>query len=323
MEIAPNIHRIPCIFDDTRVVFAHLLIGSEASMLVDTGCAHNPQQDILPYMEKIGFDPKTLNYILISHSDLDHQGGNQPMKEAAPQALVLCHKLDRPWIESTDALIKGRYMQFDTPHGFVTPDEAIAAIHADTLSCPIDMTLEGGETFRLSPDWYVEAVHTPGHTWGHLAVYDSKSKTMIAGEAALWNAILDVDWNPVLPPTYCYVDTYLATLDRLMGMTIDIFSSAHWPLKQGTDVGDFLRESRNYCLHVEQKLLDFAASYGAFTLSEAIEQVGASVSSWPENGNGLLTFPFNGNLKRLVQRGQLIEERNDANLVIWRLPHRK
>ena len=320
MEIAPNIHRIPCIFGGKRVVFVHLLIGTEASLLVDTACAHNPAQDILPYMEKIGFDPQDLNYIVISHSDLDHQGGNQPMKDAAPDAILMCHNLDRPWIESTDALIKGRYLQWDEPHGFVTPDEVIAEIHADTLSAPVDMTLEGGEKLRLSSDWYVEVVHTPGHSWGHLAVYDPQSKTMIAGEAALWNAILDVDWNPVLPPTYCYVDTYLATLDRLIGMDIDIFSPAHWQLQQGSDVGDFLRESRNYCLHVEQKLLDFAGTFGAFTMQDAIEQVGPQISTWGEEGNGLLTFPFNGNLQGLVQRGQLIEGRNDDNIVIWQLP---
>lgn len=319
MEIAPNIHRIPCIFDENRIVFVHLLIGSEASMLVDTACAHNPQQDILPYMQKIGFDPQNLSYIVISHSDLDHQGGNQPMKDIAPQAWIMCHTLDRPWVESTEALIRGRYMQFDEPHGFETSDEVIAAIHADTLSSPIDITLEGGEQFRLSPDWYVEIVHTPGHTWGHLAVHDPNSKTMIAGEAALSNAILDADWNPVLPPTYCYVDTYLATLDRLIAMKIEIFSPAHWQLQQGSEVDDFLRESRNYCLHVEAQLLNFAESHGAFTLQEAIEQVGPTISSWGEAGNGLLTFPFNGNLQRLLQRGQLRETRNADNIVTWQL----
>ena len=32
------------------MVYCHLLIGDQAAMLVDTGCAHNPAQDILPYM---------------------------------------------------------------------------------------------------------------------------------------------------------------------------------------------------------------------------------------------------------------------------------
>lgn len=319
MEIAPNIHRIECHFFETRMTYVHLFIGEDASMLVDTCCAHNPEQDILPYMEKLGFDPKQLTYILISHSDLDHQGGNAPMKEASPQAILMCHNLDKPWIESTDALIHGRYTQFDSDHGFITPDEAKASIHQDTLSHPIDMTLEGGEQFRLSDNWYIEAIHTPGHTWGHLAVYDPRSKTMAGGEAALWNAIMDINGNPALPPTYCYVDSYIATLERLMRMDIETYSGAHWQLKQGAEVKEFLYESKNYCLHVEQQLLNFATQ-GTFTLQDAMNTLGDKLGDWNDAGKGLLTFPFMGNLNRLVARGQLKVDRNTDNIVTWNLP---
>jgi glyoxylase-like metal-dependent hydrolase (beta-lactamase superfamily II) len=300
--------------------YVHLFVGSEAIMLVDTCLAHNPEQEILPYMQSIGVSPEQLTYILISHSDIDHQGGNQPMKDAAPQAIFMCHNLDRPWIEDTDALIDGRYAQFDFDHGFETTDAARAAMHEETLSAPINMTLEGGEQFRLSPDWYVEAIHTPGHTWGHLAVFDPRSKTMAAGEASLWNAILDENWNPVLPPTYCYVDTYLATQDRLMAMQIDQFSPAHWQLQTGAEVAEFLRESRNYCLHVEAKLLELAQKRRRFTLKEAMEELGPVIGKWGRDGDGLLPFPLTGNLVRLVARGQLVKGRNDADLVIWSLP---
>jgi glyoxylase-like metal-dependent hydrolase (beta-lactamase superfamily II) len=321
MEIAPNIHRIKCPFDTNRVSFVHLFVGSEAAMLVDTCCAHNPDQDILPYMRQIGLDLDKLRYLLISHSDLDHQGGNLPMKQAAPHALLVCHNLDRAWIENTDALITGRYMQFDQDHGFVTTEAAKEGIRAQTFSAPVNVTLEGGETFRLSPDWYVEAVHTPGHTWGHLAVYDPQSKTLAAGEAALWNAILDIDWQPALPPTYCYVDTYLATLERLMAMDIQNYSPAHWPLQQGSAVGDFLRESRNYCLHNEQKLLELARTHGPFTLREAIEILSPQIGQWPTANSGLLAYPLAGNnLSRLVQRGQLAVGRSADQLVQWSLP---
>jgi glyoxylase-like metal-dependent hydrolase (beta-lactamase superfamily II) len=320
MEIAQGVHRIQCIFGGNRISFVHLFVGNEAAMLVDTCCAHNPTQDILPYMEKIGLDKEKLKYILISHSDLDHQGGNQPMKEAVPNALFICHNLDRPWIESTEALITGRYMQFDIDNGFETPDSVKASIHQDCLSCPIDITLEGSETFRLSRDWYIHAIHTPGHTWGHLTVYDPRGKALAAGEAALWTAILDVDWNPALPPTYCYVDTYLATIDRLMAMDIEVYSAAHWPLQQGTQVAEFLRESRNYCLHVEQKLLKLAQTHGKFTLKQAIQLLGPELGTWSAQNAGLLTYPLNGNLNRLVQRGQLVTGRNTENLLTWSLP---
>jgi glyoxylase-like metal-dependent hydrolase (beta-lactamase superfamily II) len=320
MEIARGVHRIECRFGDNRMAYVHLLVGTDAALLMDTGCAHNPHQDILPYMAHIGVEPGQLTYIVISHSDLDHQGGCQPMKEAAPQAVMLCHNLDRPWIESTDALISGRYMQFDADHGFETSQTTIAEIHRDTLSWPVDMTVEGGESFRLSPDWHVELLHTPGHTWGHLALYDPRSKTLAANEAALWTSILDTDWQPAMPPTYCYVDTYLSTLDRLMTMEIETLSPAHWPVQRGHEVGDFLRASRNFCLHVEKQLYQLAHKLGPFTLKTAISQLGQTLGRWPRAADGMLTFSLAGNLARLTQRGQLVAMRNADNLIEWSLP---
>jgi glyoxylase-like metal-dependent hydrolase (beta-lactamase superfamily II) len=319
MEITKGIHRIECKFGGTRMVYVHLLIGETASMLVDTGCAHNPQQEILPYMEKIGFDPKKLTYILISHSDIDHQGGNQPMKQAAPGALLTCHNLDRPWVEDTEALISGRYSQWEADHGIGYGEAGKQGIREGCLSAPLDLTLEGGEGFRLSPDWVVQAVHTPGHTWGHLAVYDPRSKTMISGEAAMWNAILDENWNPAMPPTYCYVDTYLATQEHLMAMDIEMLLPAHWQVQRGKEVAEFLRESKNYCLLVEQKLVEFAKQRGTYTLREAIDTLGLELGGWSKDTNQDFSYGMAGNLVRLVNRGILKTGRNKDNLMTWSL----
>ncbi|MBP6440257.1 MAG: MBL fold metallo-hydrolase [Caldilineaceae bacterium] len=319
MEIAPGIHRIKCLFGAKRMVYVHLLVGEDAAMLVDTGCAHNPEQEILPYMRSIGFDPARLTYIVISHSDIDHQGGNAAMKKVAPQAILACHNLDRPWVEDTEALIQGRYAQFERDHGIGYGDDGKAGIRAGCHSQRLDLTLSGGEQFRLSRDWSVEAVHTPGHTWGHLAIFDPRSRTMISGEATMWTAILDDDWQPAMPPTYCYVDTYLATQDRLLAMEIDLLASAHWPLQQGPAVAEYVSESRNYCLLVERKLLGFARSRGDFTLCDAIDQLGPSLGQWPAAANQDFSYGMAGNLESLTKRGLLRTERNAAGLITWRL----
>lgn len=319
MEIAPGVHRIECNFGGTRMAAVHLFVGSEASLLVDTCCAHNPEADILPYMAKIGLDPARLTYIVISHSDLDHQGGNAPMKAAAPQAILMCHTLDRPWIESTDALIEGRYNQFAAEHGMVMSEADKEDTRRQTLSAPIDMTLEGGESLRLSPDWYVDVLHTPGHTWGHLVVFDPRSRTMAAGEAALSTAILDAAGNPLMPPTYCYVETYLATIGRLSGMQIDTYSPAHWPVRTGNDIAEFFRESKNYCLHLESRLMQMAAA-GPFTLIDACNTLGPQVGEWPRGFDIVLQHPLLGNLRFLEQRGRLITGRNADGLKTWSLP---
>lgn len=318
MEIAPGIHRIKCLFGVGRMVYVHLLIGDDAALLVDTGCAHNPAQEILPYMESIGFDPQRLTYILISHSDIDHQGGNAAMKLAAPQALLLCHNLDRPWVEDTDALIGGRYSQFERDHGIGYGDAGKQGIRAGCQSRPLDMTLAGGERFRLSRDWTVEAIHTPGHTWGHTALYDPRSRTLISGEATMWNAILDDQWQPAMPPTYCYVDTYLATQDRLLSMEIDLLASAHWPLQRGAAVAEFISESRNYCLHVESALLGYARHSGGFTLRQTVETLGPTLGRWPAATNQDFSYGMAGNLESLVKRGLLLAERNQQGIIMWR-----
>ncbi len=267
MEIAPGIHRICCRFGTKRMVYVHLLVGDTAALLIDTGCAHNPAQEILPYMAQIGLDPARLTWVCISHSDLDHQGGNAPMREAAPQAIFFCHRLDAPWVSDTEALILGRYSQFEADHAIGYGDAGKAGIRADCLSTPLDMTVQGGETLRLGRGWEVELLHTPGHTWGHTAVWDPRSRTLIAGEASMGRAILDEDWNPAMPPTYCYVDTYLATQDRLLGMGIEQLASAHWPMQTGAQVAEFITQSRDYVLEVERALIGMASQGEPFTLS--------------------------------------------------------
>ncbi|MGV2434637.1 MAG UNVERIFIED_CONTAM: hypothetical protein LVT10_06925 [Anaerolineae bacterium] len=65
MEIVQGIHRTPCIFDGNRVMFVHLLVGTKKIMLVDTCLAHNPEQEIFPYMQQLGIQPSQINYVLI------------------------------------------------------------------------------------------------------------------------------------------------------------------------------------------------------------------------------------------------------------------
>ena len=318
MEVAPGIHQITCRFGAQRMVFVYLLVGESASMLIDTGCAHNPAQEILPYMAQIGFDPARLTYILITHSDVDHQGGNAPMKRAAPNARLLCHNLDRPWIDSADALVRGRYSQFERDHGIGYGDAGKAGIYADLDCLPVDLTLEGGEYFRLGAGWYVQAVHTPGHTWGHLAVYDPRSRTLISGEASMGAFIPNIDWTPAMPPTYCYVDTYISTQERLMSMDIDLLASAHWTLQRGAAVGEFIRESKNYVLHVESRLLALARQH-PFTLRQAIDELSPSLGTWAAAASSEFAYGMSGNLDSLTKRGLLTTARNADHHIVWSL----
>ena len=229
---------------------------------------------------------------------------------------MFCHTLDRSWIESTEAIMEGRYLQFDAPHGLQTPPEEIKEMRELTQSCALDGTLEGGERFRLGPDWWVRVVNTPGHTYGHIALFDERSRTLLAGEAALWHAILDVNDRPVLPPTYCYVDTYLQTIDRLLDSRWRSIRRRIGPSTATRRISALsCAKAANIVSSWRSSCCANGRERGRFTLREALQELAPRVRRWDESGDGLLTFPFCGNLARLSQRGLLVEGRDQAGIV--------
>ena len=83
-EIVPGIQRITQRLG-ARDLHLYLVMG-ERPLLVDTGLASSPEQIILPALGRLGVPPTRLGFLLVTHPDVDHFGGNSAMKRAAPQA---------------------------------------------------------------------------------------------------------------------------------------------------------------------------------------------------------------------------------------------
>ena len=97
MEVAPGIHRIESALGPRP--FAQYLLHDERTLLVDTGTAETPHDVILPYFKSAGLDPSDLDYVVITHADVDHFGGIQAIRQAAPHGVFCAHAADAPWIE--------------------------------------------------------------------------------------------------------------------------------------------------------------------------------------------------------------------------------
>ncbi|MBI3922957.1 MAG: MBL fold metallo-hydrolase [Armatimonadetes bacterium] len=297
MELLPNIHQIRCPYAN-RNVFVYLLTG-ERTMLIDTALSDSPEGSILPYMADINLPPDNLDYILISHPDTDHQGGNDPLREKCSKALFMAHTLDAPLIEATDVLLDRRqdYSDYGIPMTPKARDRVRSLCHATTS---MDVTLQGGERFRLSEGWTVEVLHTPGHSLGHLIVYDRKHRVALIQDAALGSMVPEVEGKAELPPTYRYIDTYLQTLHQLSSLPIDTLLTAHFPVMRGAEVQNFLSLSRAYCLNAErlvcEAVLDSSEAPG---LPELITQLSDSLGDWPKRRRPMLAWSFLGHLERL------------------------
>ncbi|MCC7446696.1 MAG: MBL fold metallo-hydrolase [Anaerolineae bacterium] len=313
MEIAPGIHRIEAPLGD-RFVCMYLLVGSQRTLLIDTGLAHMIGEAVVPYMQQLGLNPANLSYVLISHIDFDHTGGCGAVRQIAPNAVFMCHALDRPMIEDVEAMIQGRYSVYVADHGIDESPETKALIRKEAQHVPMDIAVQGGEVLHLGGGWHVEILHTPGHSRGHLSVYDPRSKTMIIIDSVLWNAVLTKEGQPAFPPTYRYVDTYLSTIHRLQGYDLEALATAHYPLYCGKGpIAEFMAESAAFVERVETAVRDELKRANApLTMQEIIAAISPKLGKWPETAGSALSWPLTGHFERLANFGLVELGRRDG-----------
>jgi glyoxylase-like metal-dependent hydrolase (beta-lactamase superfamily II) len=170
----------------------------------------------------------------------------------------------------------------------------------------VDFTWSGGETLRLGPDWTVEIHHTPGHTAGHLTIFDPRHRVALIGDAVHGALYRDIAGNPALCPTYIHIDTYLATIRYLRTLGAEVLAGCHWPVKRGDEVTAFLDESAQYVTRVDRALQDVLQNRpeGA-TLGELIATLGPQLGDWTRVVDIDLMYSLAGHLDRLVAQGQV------------------
>ena len=150
MEIAPNIHLIPALVG-ARPLQLFLLLGDERTLLVDTGCAPDPEKYIFPYLNELGMAPTDIDMALITHCDVDHCGGNSALKRANPNVLITCGDADRLLVEAPAVMWARRYDKFTELHGMSYPESA-KQWNMEMLgdATPVDWTWRGGESLLTS-----------------------------------------------------------------------------------------------------------------------------------------------------------------------------
>ena len=279
MEILPGIHRIESDLGE-RFMCQYLLVGEERTVLVDTGLAGTPEEVIVPYLDGIGLSVRDVDEVIISHADVDHCGGNHVMKEMNPSLRFSCGEADRAWVESS-GLIMAEVYRWSEPHGFGLDDEDKAWIRAELGGdVPVDAGLVGGETLRLGPGRRIELIHLPGHTPGHLGIWDQENDAAIIIDAALEKGIYDREGNLLQPPRYFDAAAYRSTIRRLHSMRPGYLLTAHYPVMRGREALDFLDRSLEFTDLVHRATRD-GLEDGVTDLWELTQRVDERLGPYP------------------------------------------
>src|SRR5580698_2109170 len=130
-------------FVGSKIHNSWALTSSEGIILIDTLFTYNSEEEIVGGLKKLGFDPATVKYVIISHSHSDHVGGAKMMQDRYGSRIVM---------------------------GGPDWDSIERSVNGYPLGKPKrDIVADDGQKITLG-DTTVTIVTTPGHTPGTLSM---------------------------------------------------------------------------------------------------------------------------------------------------------
>ncbi len=197
---------------------AYLIEKNGYLVAIDTGWLGGGKI-ILHKIKKMGFSPKDLKTIILTHGHPDHIGGLYTLKKETG-AKVAAHVKEIPYIELQNSYIRG----------VVKLGKYVAMIKP----VKVDIPLKEGDIIEG-----LKVIHTPGHTEGSICLYDEENKILFSGDA------LQVKFNQfALPPWYYNhnVEDTLKSAIKIGELDFDIL----YPGNGGYIIGNASQKVKNF-----------------------------------------------------------------------------
>ena len=208
--------------DHMRIEIGCYLVRSLGrTILIDTGYGAGPidylggrKGELMDDLAAKNINPEDVDTVFLSHLHLDHVGWNTTENDGRwvptfPKARYVVHQADLTHFQKPEVRAASRYPYMDR---FVDPLVEMGVF--DTLTSDKDLTDE------------VKAIHTPGHTPGHMSVLVSSQgqRALIQGDVFIHPAqITEEDWSPLFDG-----DSKVATATR--GKVLDQVESDGTPM---------------------------------------------------------------------------------------------
>jgi glyoxylase-like metal-dependent hydrolase (beta-lactamase superfamily II) len=157
-----------------RVTAGYVIEGS-APVLIETG-SQSSVPVLLEQLDRLGLGPSDLAGVVVTHIHLDHAGGVGDVARAFPNATVYVHAKGARHLADPTKLVASASRVYgpllDSLYGRLDPTP-VERIHV----------LEDGEAIRVDAGRSLVAVDSPGHAKHHLALHDTLSGVLFAGDA--------------------------------------------------------------------------------------------------------------------------------------------
>lgn len=217
MEIVPGLHQLktPMASPALPYMLPYAFVEADGVSLFDAGFGTPAAiESMRQQLAALGFEPKDIRRLIISHAHPDHIGMAGWVREQAPESDLVMLRREWQWVKDRwldNAAWTRLSDEWLVRHG--VPGDEIEAAHAagalapnspavkpgeappprepapSSMRSPIpdvepDVLLEDGDVLEFDR-WRLQAVWTPGHTPGHLCMYELNHRVMFTGDHVL------------------------------------------------------------------------------------------------------------------------------------------
>ncbi len=224
--ILPNLYKIeiPLPKNPLKALNAYAIKSPERNLIIDTGWNQQECMDAMQAgLRELEIDLEKTDFF-ITHFHTDHLGLVSNL--VTESSRIYFNRPDGDWIKSgipVDDLI-----DFARVNGF--PEKELQkVIHTHPglkfrSTGPLSFhILKEGDILRVS-DFEFECIETPGHSKGHMCLYEPNRKILVAGDHILDDITPTItlwsdEWNPL--------KEYLASLDKVSQLDIELVLPGH------------------------------------------------------------------------------------------------
>ncbi len=240
MEICTGVHRLqlPLKGNPLGHVNSYLLRSNGGYILVDCGWDTTDSMEALRLqVEALDIRLEQVHTIVVTHIHPDHYGMAGRIREITGARLFL-HRLEKVFLESRYANPEKLAAQMgDWLRTNGAPEEELGDLQSGSmrilnrvrLAWP-DQMLDGGERIPAD-DHEFEVVWTPGHSAGHICLYDRERRLLVSGDHVL---------PRISPNISLHVQTqgnpladYLDSLQLVSGLDVGLVLPGHGEPFQG------------------------------------------------------------------------------------------